>query len=97
MIKEFININSDKINWANWKAYCEIDKCWLCKFKEPLLIEETVGELKTRRLNPKMLFHLYSTHGIPAEAVTERYLTDIYKNPDDVERYLERYREVLCI
>jgi len=85
-----------KINLDKWAFYCEIKKCWNCKkFNEPFLKTKTIKGIKYRVVNPSFLFHLYSTHGIPPMIMLDRYVRDVYNNPDDQEKALEFYEKLL--
>lgn len=82
-----------KINIEVWRELSSIRKCHFgCKkFKEPMFIgfEEYPG---IKKLNPKYLFHVKETHGLPPEILVDFIADQLYKDDEDKQKFRNLYK-----
>lgn len=61
------NLNMENYLWLHGRG------CWMCKkFKDPVLKVEKIKGIPITYINPKFIFHAYSTHGIPKEILKKQ-------------------------
>lgn len=64
------------------KMWSERNKCWMCKhkFSKPVILpvdKPTKGKFQPH-YNAEVMWHMYDTHGLPPEIVTEWIFGSIY-------------------